>query len=147
MSKSVTKTELAEEAKSLLESLTPSGVSATTIFLNGNLGAGKTTFTQLLAVELGVTETVVSPTYVILKKYSLPQGGKWQTLIHVDLYRLDNLRDIEILGLHRLATEPSNLLMIEWPKQIPNSNINPTVTINLETVDEDHRLIEIIYGQ
>lgn len=147
MPKNVTKTELAEEAKSLLESLNPSTESATTIFLSGNLGAGKTTFTQLLASELGVEETVVSPTYVILKKYSLPDGKKWRTLIHTDLYRLDNLRDAEILGLHTLAADPTNLLMIEWPKQIPDLNIKPTVTIDLETTDEDHRQIEIIYGQ
>lgn len=146
MIKIVTKEELKGGAKNLVEELKPLAVEATTIFLSGNLGAGKTTFTQLIAQELGVTETVVSPTYVILKKYSLPEGGKWKTLIHTDLYRLDNLRDVEILGLHQLAADPTNLLMIEWPKQIPDLKIAPTVTINLETVDEDHRQLEIIYG-
>ncbi len=85
--------------------------------LSGHLGAGKTAFVKCVAKVLGVTETVTSPTFVIMKIYPL-KGQKWQRLIHVDAYRLENPNELEVLNLDRLITDKGNLIMIEWPENV-----------------------------
>lgn len=91
--------------------------SATIIALSGNLGAGKTTFAQGVAKALGVEETVTSPTFVIEKVYELT-GQKWTHLIHIDAYRLKDAHELEVLGWHEMASEPTNLILIEWPEMV-----------------------------
>ena len=147
MSQIVTKDQLLVEAKAFIANLSASPDRATIIFLRGNLGAGKTTFSQFIGQTLGIKENIISPTYVILKKYNLPTGQKWQTLVHLDLYRLNEEREIELLGLNSLANDPSNLLLIEWPDQITGWEVKPDAIINLDFKNEAERVIDINYGQ
>ena len=58
--------------------------TATVVALSGDLGAGKTTFVQALGKELGVTETMQSPTYVLMKKYEIKKALPFKTLVHID---------------------------------------------------------------
>ena len=83
--------------------------SGLVVALSGDLGAGKTQFVKGLAVGLGITERVHSPTFALLNIYS---GGRL-TLFHVDLYRLDAPQQIAAAGLEDYLT-PAGVTVIEW---------------------------------
>src|SRR3989338_11057767 len=82
-----TLTELEAEAARFVGSLTPREEGATLVTLAGELGAGKTAFTQAVAKALGVEESVTSPTFVLEKIYGLTKSV-FERLIHIDAYRL-----------------------------------------------------------
>jgi tRNA threonylcarbamoyladenosine biosynthesis protein TsaE len=80
------------------------------MYLNGELGAGKTTCVRSLLRALGVTGLVRSPTYTLVETYTVPG----LTCVHVDLYRLRALTEVDELGLRDLVG-PGCLLLVEWP--------------------------------
>ena len=80
------------------------------ILLGGDLGAGKTTFTQGVARGLGVVEPVTSPTFTLLHSY---EGATGLLLLHADLYRLDYLQEVIDLGLPELLEEGA-VAVVEW---------------------------------
>jgi len=80
------------------------------ILLGGELGAGKTAFTQGLARAMGITEAVTSPTFTLVRSYDAPKGRR---LLHADLYRLEHLQEVVDLGLAELI-EDSAVSVIEW---------------------------------
>jgi len=82
------------------------------IYLRGELGAGKTTFARALIQFLGYPGRVKSPTYGLLETYSC--GGL--NILHLDLYRIENPRDLEQLAIRDLFDENS-LLLVEWPEK------------------------------
>ena len=86
--------------------------------LEGNLGSGKTTFTQGLARTLGVKEKVVSPTFVLLKIYQLPSSVNFKHLIHIDCYRLDSPKDLLRLGFKNMLKDKDAILLIEWADRV-----------------------------
>jgi len=81
------------------------------LLLKGNLGAGKTTFTQFLLKNLGSTDEVSSPTYSIVNEYSSPKGK----IFHFDLYRLKNIDEVYDIGIEEYL-DNSFLCIIEWPE-------------------------------
>lgn len=81
------------------------------LFLKGNLGAGKTTFTQFLLKNLGSKDEVNSPTYSIVNEYSTPKGK----IYHFDLYRLKNIEEVYDIGIEEYL-ENAFLCIIEWPE-------------------------------
>lgn len=91
--------------------------NALVVGLSGNLGAGKTAFVQAAAKHLGVKNKVVSPTFVIVKKYVL-KGKKHRHLFHLDAYRLKNERELKELGWREILENPENLVFIEWPENV-----------------------------
>ena len=103
-------------AQKLLPSLKPGVVIA----VSGDLGAGKTTFIQALAKELGVTSFVPSPTFALLRTYTLtkPKNGIHR-LIHVDAYRIENEQELLPLDLDEELADGKSILVIEWPEKIP----------------------------
>ena len=107
---------LPQMAADVLEKLPAKPDGATMLFLQGELGAGKTTFTQALARELGITEPVQSPTYVIMKSYPL-SGQRFEALVHLDLYRIESPEELAPLKLGRVFAKPKTLVVIEWPER------------------------------
>lgn len=101
----------ADFAKEILGQKPASG--AIVMALNGNLGAGKTTFLQGFARGLGIAEVVNSPTFVIMKKFSVA-NAQFSAFYHIDCYRLENAHELEQLGLSRIIADPHNLVAIEW---------------------------------
>ena len=81
----------------------------TLLILSGELGSGKTTFTQHLAQVMGSRAAVTSPTYTLVHEYPPPQG----TLVHIDAYRLDSADALFELGLEDYL-ERSRLIAVEW---------------------------------
>lgn len=81
------------------------------LLLKGNLGAGKTTFTQFLLKKLGSEDEVSSPTYSIVNEYQTPQGKVY----HFDLYRLKNIDEVYDIGIEEYL-DNAFLCIIEWPE-------------------------------
>src|SRR5437868_4886836 len=84
------------------------------IALMGDLGAGKTTFTQGFAQALGIPDKVISPTYVLIRQHHLPNSNR--TLYHIDLYRLEEVNPNE-LGLTDLFKQQDDIVLIEWAEK------------------------------
>ncbi len=107
------------------------------VLLMGDLGAGKTAFVRGLAEGLGIpVENVSSPTFTLMQEY---RGGRL-TLFHVDLYRLNDAREVEDLGLDEVAAD--GVLAIEWAeklREVPDGAIGVRITHG----EGDIRTIEI----
>ncbi|GAC1455472.1 MAG: tRNA (adenosine(37)-N6)-threonylcarbamoyltransferase complex ATPase subunit type 1 TsaE [Steroidobacteraceae bacterium] len=108
--------------------LPPATAAPLVLYLQGELGAGKTTFARGFMSGLGVPGPVRSPTYTLLELYS---AGAL-TVVHLDLYRLNGVADIEGLGLREWA-QPMNVWLIEWPERgagrLPAADITLTFTV------------------
>lgn len=92
---------------------------ACVVCLHGNLGAGKTTMSQVIGSALGVLDNMQSPTFVIKKIYSTT-SNLFTKLIHMDAYRLEDGSGITMLGLDEDFVMPGVLMLIEWPEMIEN---------------------------
>ena len=110
------------------------------IALKGELGSGKTTFIQGLARQLGVKEKVLSPTFVLMKKYSL-DCSDFKTFYHIDCYRVDKEKEIIDLGFRKIAGNPENIVCIEWAEKI--KRIIPLEALWLEFFFKDLKKREI----
>ncbi len=100
--------------------------NGTVLYLQGDLGAGKTTAVRALLRALGVSGLVRSPTYTLIETYDL----SGLTCVHVDLYRLQGLSEVDELGLRDLVG-PRCLLMVEWPERggghLPPADVDLTL--------------------
>ncbi len=140
--------ELQDFVREVLEKISPPdsarGERATIVALSGELGAGKTTFVQELAKELGVKETVQSPTYVLMKSYSIAYKNFTQ-LVHIDLYRLEKPEELAALQLENYLNDPHALVCIEWPERADSLLPNPNITLKFSSdgAAEGERYIEI----
>ncbi len=85
--------------------------------LSGDLGTGKTAFTQMVAKLLGIKRKVNSPTFVIIKKYPI-EYNKYKFLFHLDAYRLKNEKELLYLGWKEIMADPTHLIFIEWPERV-----------------------------
>ncbi|MDF1497078.1 MAG: tRNA (adenosine(37)-N6)-threonylcarbamoyltransferase complex ATPase subunit type 1 TsaE [Patescibacteria group bacterium] len=100
------------------------------VTLQGDLGAGKTTLTQYIAKQLGVTKRALSPTFALIRSYdvgsllSRKEGGRGTgdvgRLVHLDAYRIEDERDLLALDLDEELMEPGTVMIIEWPERIDN---------------------------
>ncbi len=131
-------------AKEVLAKLAPKN-TATIVALRGDLGSGKTTFTQALARELGITATVQSPTYILMRKYQIT-NHKFQTLIHIDAYRLENPKEFAALRPEQFLKDPKTLVVVEWPEKVEGALPPADLTINFSSdgAKEGERYIEVV---
>lgn len=83
------------------------------VLLHGDLGAGKTTLTKGIARALGVPDTVASPSFALVNEYALPA----LRLFHLDLYRLNDLADLESIGFSELTSAADAVAIVEWPER------------------------------
>jgi len=91
--------------------------SATVLALQGDLGAGKTTFLQGFAKGLGIEEVVNSPTFIVMKRFKI-YDLRFKNFYHFDLYRLENEKDADFLNFQEIMKDPKNIIAIEWPEKI-----------------------------
>ena len=111
------------------------------IALTGNLGAGKTTFTQGFAKALGIKDKIISPTFILIRQHQIPKTKK--ILYHIDLYRLDDPIDIKSLGIDEIINNSDNLVLIEWAEKIKEYLPKDTIFISIKIIDKNNREIYI----
>ena len=108
------------------------------VLLFGDLGAGKTTFTQFVFSELGVNDVVNSPTFAILKSYK----GKFN-FHHFDTYRISVEEAVEA-GFDEVLNDKDSVIFIEWSENIQPLLPDNTVSVNIKYIDENTREVEIL---
>ncbi len=140
--------DLPQLAQDVLRRIPHDSSAAALVTLSGDLGAGKTTFTQALARELGVAVPVQSPTYVLMRSYDIAHG-RFTRLVHIDTYRLNNESEFLALEPQRFFEDPHALVVIEWPERVimalPVPNIS--LTFSTEHTNHDERMVELVVGQ
>lgn len=135
-----------KETQEIASRLAASLEEGTTICLYGGLAAGKTTFTQGLASFFGFPR-LTSPTFIIMRQYPIIGHPVIKTLYHLDLYRLNSVEDIKSFDIDEIWSDPSHLLVIEWPEKFVDILPQKRIDIFLKATAEDEREIKIISHQ
>ncbi len=95
------------------------GIKGGEIFaLIGELGSGKTTFTKALGKELGIRQTISSPTFVMMQQFEISNRKPKLFLYHLDLYRTKNFKEVKSLGITEWWGHPETVTVIEWADKI-----------------------------
>lgn len=113
----------------------PARESAVVLGLQGNLGGGKTTFLQGFAKGLGIKEKILSPTFVIMKRF--------KSFYHFDCYRINKPEEILELGFKEIISNPKNIVAIEWSEKIRKALPKSAIFIYFKFIDEDKREIKL----
>lgn len=140
------------------------GGKAIVIALEGELGAGKTTFAKGFAKALGIKQKITSPTFVLIKKYQLtvnspdPTGSRvldsgeagyrenqltGKFLYHIDAYRLKDHRELAALGVKEIMGDPRNIVLIEWADRVRKALPKNRVKIHIDHLNQNSRRIII----
>jgi len=111
--------------------------------LFGELGVGKTVLAKGIVCGLGIEDPddVVSPSFTLIQEYHLNTG----IVHHVDLYRVDDPREIEGLGLEELLLDDSAYVIVEWADKLPGSDIPGAIYIHIRDLGDDDRAIQVNY--
>lgn len=112
------------------------------VSLIGDLGAGKTTFTQGLVAALGSTARVKSPTFTVMNEYPVIGHASIRRVIHCDLYRFSTAREVGALELEEYRV-PDTVILAEWPNALPDVMWSPDLTITITHAGGDERVIAV----
>jgi tRNA threonylcarbamoyladenosine biosynthesis protein TsaE len=134
-------TKSAQETKDLGKKTAADLKGGETLALTGELGSGKTTFTQGLAEGLGVEGRIISPTFILMRKYVASKFDFY----HIDFYRLEDGLENEVknLGIDDTWGKKDNVVAIEWAEKIEDSLPQGAIWIRFENIGEDKRKILI----
>ncbi|MFH1401365.1 MAG: tRNA (adenosine(37)-N6)-threonylcarbamoyltransferase complex ATPase subunit type 1 TsaE [Parcubacteria group bacterium] len=132
------------------------GSKALILALSSDLGGGKTTFLQGLARGLGIEEKILSPTFVIMKRFKIPcslrlssgqaanrKDSKFENFYHLDCYRLKDAEELLELGFSEILFCPRNIVAIEWSEKIKKILPKSAVWIELKFINDKKRKITI----
>lgn len=108
------------------------------ILLAGRLGCGKTVFAGGLAAGLGVEEQIVSPSFVLVRRY----GSGFMPLIHVDVYRLGTLNEFDDLDVFEMARE--GVLLIEWGDAVEPVLPDSHLRIEFQVEEDESRVLRLV---
>src|SRR3989344_9155349 len=119
------------------------------IILEGELGAGKTTFVRGFAKALGIKAKIKSPTFNLMKGYKIPRNSIFHIpysifLVHIDCYRVRDHRDLATLDLKTLFRSPQNIVLIEWPEGISKILPNRLIKVHIDHIGRNERKIQIV---
>ena len=112
------------------------------VFLEGELGSGKTTLIKQFCKELGFKNQVTSPTFPLLNIYK----NNEKNIYHADLYRLKNIDEINELGFYELM-ESNNWFFVEWPELLYSVIDFPYTKIKIKNVDDISRIVTLTYNE
>jgi len=116
--------------------------NALIICLKGDLGSGKTTFLQGFAKGLGIKERILSPTFVIMKRFKI-KDLRFKNFFHIDCYKIKKPKDLLDLGFKKNVFSPENIVAVEWPEKIKKIFPKNTIWLIFEFIDEKTRKIII----
>ena len=116
---------------------------ATVLALYGDLGSGKTTFVQELGKLLGIKGSMQSPTFVIMKRYTL-QDTRYKFFIHIDAYRLEKPEELTRLGWEEVVNNPENLIAVEWAERVEAILPKDCVKIHFKFIDDTTREVQVL---
>ncbi len=139
-----------EQLSALAESVAQELRAGDSILLSGNLGAGKTTFTQFLGQALGVEGRITSPTYTLIGEYPIIGNSNLATLVHMDLYRLGDagkslpLNNEYIQEIIHNAVLNKAIVIIEWAEKLGSMPTLRSWSIAIEPGDAfESRIVTI----
>lgn len=119
----------------------PASTTALVIGLTGQLGSGKTTFTQGLSKGLGIKSIIQSPTFIIVRHYPI-NTSNYSSFYHIDLYRLTGKRqEYENLGLTEIFSDPLNFVVVEWFEKVKWYGKYFKESISFKVLNENERKI------
>lgn len=110
--------------------------------LEGELGAGKTTFIQGFAKALKVKQKITSPTFVLIRGYKLQVTG-YGFLYHIDAFRLEDWHGLASLGIKDIFTEPGNIVLIEWAERVRPILPQKLIKIHIDHLGKNTRKITV----
>jgi len=115
------------------------------VLLQGELGAGKTTLVKGIAAALGIVDTIVSPTFVLMQIYGIRNSESGiKNFAHVDTYRLKNEQELVDIGIEDYLGAPDTLCVIEWPEKIERLlRGRETIGVTLRHITDKNREIVI----
>ena len=131
-------TKSASETQRLGEKIADSLKKGGTLALSGELGSGKTTFVQGFAKGLGIKQRIISPTFILMRKYG-------ENFYHIDLYRLEEDIENEVrnLGVEDIWKDPKNIVIIEWAEKIKDVIPKEAKWIKFSNFGKDKRRITV----
>jgi tRNA threonylcarbamoyladenosine biosynthesis protein TsaE len=115
---------------------------AKVIALEGDLGGGKTTFLKGFAKGLGIREKILSPTFIIFRKFEI-RNSKFKNFYHVDCYRIEKEKEILNLGFREIIKDPKNIVAIEWADKIKKILPKKVLKIKFKILGKKEREILI----
>lgn len=126
-------THAPQETAALAERLGAVAEAGTVLCLVGDLGAGKTLFTQGFARGLGVTGEVTSPTFALMNQYNgrIPVS-------HFDLYRLEREEELDDIGFYEYAEDGRGVVLIEWADKFPDAVPEPHIRLKIERGEKEN---------
>ncbi|GAI22799.1 unnamed protein product, partial [marine sediment metagenome] len=104
----------------------------------GDLGGGKTTFLQGFAKGLGIKEKILSPTFIILRKFLIPKS-QFLNFFHIDCYRISRPKEILDLGFKEIISNSKNIVTIEWAERIQKILPKETIILKFEFINQKTR--------
>ena len=130
-------------AKEFLKTFTK---TALVLGLIGDLGGGKTTFLQGFAKGLGIKEKILSPSFVIIKKFKISADScsnscKFASFYHIDCYRIKKPKEILDLGFREIVSTPQNIVAIEWADRIRKILPKGTLILKYQFANKNERKI------
>lgn len=135
-------TQIAEDTKAVAQEFAQRLKGGELIALIGDLGAGKTTFTQGLAAALGATVRVKSPTFAVMHEYPVAHGDI-RRLVHLDMYRFTHAEELRALALED-ELRADTVVVVEWPNILPDVDWVPAYTVTIRHTGGNSREIEIV---
>lgn len=110
--------------------------------LQGDLGGGKTTFLQGFAKGLGIKERILSPTFVLMKRFSIKnKKTEFKNFYHLDCYRIKSQKDLSVLDFKKIISDPFNIVAIEWAERVKKALPSNTLVLKFEFINKTTRKI------
>ena len=127
-------------AQHLINGATLAKARPVIISLEGQLGSGKTEFIKGFALALGVSEKVLSPTFLIMKKFNI-KAGPYTALYHLDCYRIKNSKEILSLDYKEIVKDRKAIVLIEWGNLIKDILSKDHLEVSFKAKSRRNRLL------
>lgn len=139
MNKKTYTTNSLDETQSLAKDLAQTLRGGEFVALYGNLGGGKTNFTQGLARALKIKRRIISPTFIIIRSYKRQKGQFY----HLDLYRIENANELLNLGIEEIISSKDNIVVVEWAEKMKEFLPRKRIDVHFKFLEENKREITI----